>query len=67
MNIQKLNTYLDPAKTGASEPRVFEAARAAKEKARQEGVKEEMEIQRLGQVAAVKAKMEAKRASEAAV
>ncbi|WNL51128.1 endolysin [Synechococcus phage S-CREM2] len=60
MTIQKLNTYLDPAKTGASEPRVFEAARAAKEKARQEGVKEEMEIQRLGQVAAVKAKMEVK-------
>ena len=60
MTIRKLNTYLDPAKTGASEPRVFEAARAAKEKARQEGIKEEMEIQRLGQVAAVKAKVEAK-------
>ena len=56
MGIQELNSFLDPTKTGASMPQVFEAAKAARAQARAQGLPEE-EVQRLGQVAAVKAKM----------
>lgn len=56
MDIKELNSFLDPSKTGASMPHVFEAAKAAKAQARAQGLPEE-EVQRLGQVAAVKAKM----------
>jgi hypothetical protein len=56
MDISTLNSFLDPGKTGASFPLVFAAARAAKEKARAQGMPEN-EVQRLGQVAAVTAKL----------
>ena len=56
MDIKTLNSFLDPGKTGASFPLVFAAAKAAKEKARAEGIPED-EVQRLGQVAAVTAKL----------
>lgn len=56
MNIKELNSYLDPTKTGASMPHVFKAAQEAKKAARAKGLPED-EVQRLGQVAAVKAKM----------
>ena len=56
MDIRTLNSFLDPGKTGASFPLVFAAAKAAKEKARAEGLPEN-EVQRLGQVAAVIAKL----------
>ena len=56
MDIRTLNSFLDPGKTGASFPLVFAAAKAAKEKARAEGIPED-EVQRLGQVAAVTAKL----------
>ena len=56
MDIKTLNSFLDPAKTGASMPHVFNAAKEARAKARAQGLPEE-EVQRLGQVAAVKAKM----------
>ena len=62
MSIDQLNKYLDPTKTGASMPHVFKAAQDAKKKARASGLPEE-EVQRLGQVAAVKAKMSAEKSA----